>query len=152
VTLDDMIAAHKTVLEYELSRLHGELATAHAQGLSPGWLAAIERGLRINDQDHLAARNFIQKAQEMCWAAWAEWDLLLVPAAPDAAPAGMPTGDPRFIIPFTALGGPIATLPVALSSAGLPLGVMLCGRPGSDAALMADALNVATAVEAPRTW
>lgn len=152
VALDDMIAAHKTVLEYELSRLHGELATAHAQVLSPGWLAAIERGLRIRDQDHLAARNFIQKAQEMCWAAWSEWDLLLVPAAPDAAPAGMPTGDPRYIIPFTALGGPIATVPVALSTGGLPLGVMLCGRPGSDAALMADALNGASAAEAPRTW
>ena len=47
---------------------------------------------------------------------------------------------------------PIATLPVALSANGLPLGVMLCGRPGSDAALMADALKVAWAIEAPRIW
>lgn len=152
VPLADTIAAHKTVLEYELSRLHGELATEHAQVLSPGWLAALERGLRIGDEEHLAERHFIQKAQEICWAAWADWDLLLLPATPEAAPTGMPTGDPRYIIPFTALGGPIATLPVALSTDGLPLGVMLCGRPGSDAALMADALKLAPAIEAPRVW
>jgi aspartyl-tRNA(Asn)/glutamyl-tRNA(Gln) amidotransferase subunit A len=152
VPLADTIAAHKTVLEYELSRLHGHLATEHAQVLSPGWLAAIERGLRIGDKDHLAARAFIQQAQKACWAAWADWDLLLVPAAPDTAPAGMPTGDPRYIIPFTALGGPISTLPVSHSTNGLPLGVMLCGRPGSDAALIADALMVASAIEAPRVW
>ncbi|MCM5569742.1 amidase [Burkholderiaceae bacterium FT117] len=152
VALADAIAAHKTVLEYELSRLHGELATEHAQVLSPGWLAAIERGSSIRNEDHLAARAFIQQAQKTCWAAWADWDLLLVPAAPDTAPAGMPTGDPRYIIPFTALGGPIATLPVSLSTNGLPLGVMLCGRPGSDAGLMADALTLASAIEAPRNW
>jgi len=152
VPFADTIAAHKTVLEYELSRLHGELAAEHARVLSPGWLAAIERGLRIGDEDHLAARAFIQQAQKACWTAWADWDLLLVPAAPDTAPAGMPTGDPRYIIPFTALGGPIATLPVELSSGGLPLGVMLCGRPGDDAALMADALSVASAAEARRNW
>ena len=152
VPLADSIAAHKTVLEYELSRLHGELATEHAPVLSPGWLAAIERGLHFRDEEHLAARAFIQQAQKACWAAWADWDLLLVPATPDAAPAGMPTGDPRYIIPFTALGGPIATLPVALSTDGLPLGVMLCGRPGSDAALMADALKLAPAIEVPRDW
>lgn len=151
VALADMIAAHKTVLEYELSRLHGELTTEHAPVLSPGWLAAIERGLRIGDEEHLAARHFIQKAQQTSWAAWTDWDLLLVPATPDTAPVGMPTGDPRYIIPFTALGGPIAALPVALSSDGLPLGVMLCGRPGSDAALMVDAVSVASAIETPRT-
>lgn len=152
VALDDAIAAHRTVLDFELSRLHGELVTEHAPVLSPGWLAAIERGLCIPDEDHLAARNRIQQAQKTCWAAWADWDLLLVPAAPDTAPAGMPTGDPRYIIPFTALGGPIATLPVSLSTNGLPLGVMLCGRPGSDAVLIADALMVASAIEAPRVW
>ena len=64
VALDDAIAAHRTVLDYELSRLHGELVTEHARVLSPGWLAAIERGLRIPDEDHLAARNRIQQAQK----------------------------------------------------------------------------------------
>lgn len=62
----------------------------------------------------------------------------------------MPTGDPRCIIPFTALGGPIATIPLVLAPCGLPLGVMLCARPGADAALVADALKVASVIEAPR--
>ena len=47
----------------------------------------------------------------------------------------MKTGDPRFIIPFTALGGPIVSVPIAIAPPGLPLGLMLIGAPGSDRAL-----------------
>ena len=47
----------------------------------------------------------------------------------------MKTGDPSFIIPFTALGGPIVSVPVAIAHQGLPLGLMLIGAPGTDRAL-----------------
>ncbi len=150
VPLSALLAAHKTVLEYELSRLHAQLAIEHAAVLAPAWLAAIERGQHIHDTDHLAARQLLQHAQSDNWAAWSNWDLLLLPAAPNVAPAGMATGDPRYIIPFTALGGPISTLPLPLAPCGLPLGVMLCARPGADAALMADSLKIASVIEAPR--
>ncbi|MFX8645093.1 amidase family protein, partial [Acinetobacter baumannii] len=76
------------------------------------------------------------------WDAFANVDVLVAPAAPDTAPEGMQTGDPRYIIPFTALGGPIATMPVGLAPSGLPLGLMLCSRPGTDAALLGDALQL----------
>jgi aspartyl-tRNA(Asn)/glutamyl-tRNA(Gln) amidotransferase subunit A len=32
------------------------------------------------------------------------------------------TGDQRFIVPFTALGGPIVSIPLGYGAAGLPLG------------------------------
>ena len=64
-----------------------------------------------------------------------DFDALIFPAAPDIAPPGMKTGDPSFIIPFTALGGPIVSVPVAIAPQGLPLGVMLIGAPGTDRAI-----------------
>lgn len=150
ISMSTLLDSHKTVLEYELSRLHAQLATDHAAELSPGWLAAIERGLRLSDTQHFAARQTLREGQQVNWAAWDDWDMLLVPAAPDVAPVGMPTGDPSYIIPFTALGGPIATIPLPLPPDSLPLGAMLCARPGADATLMTNAVLAATVIEAPR--
>jgi aspartyl-tRNA(Asn)/glutamyl-tRNA(Gln) amidotransferase subunit A len=141
---------HRIALEYELSRIHGALETTHPEQISAAWLAVIIRGKKIEDADYFSARHQLQQAQTVFWSAWANVDVLIAPAAPDTAPEGQQTGDPRYIIPFTALGGPIATLPVGLAPSGLPLGLMLCGKPGSDAALLTDALQLAKAIEMPR--
>ena len=90
------------------------------------------------------------------WPATGFWrqrltlDALIFPAAPDVAPAGMKTGDPRFIVPFTAFGGPIVSIPVGFGAGGLPLGLMLIGAPGADAALATIAGDVAKVIELPR--
>lgn len=68
MALHALIAAHRTVLEYELSRLHAQFAIDHAAELSPAWLAAIQRGLRISDAEHLAARQTLQQGQNDNWA------------------------------------------------------------------------------------
>lgn len=74
---------------------------------------------------------------------------MLFPAAPDVAPVGTRTGDPRFIIPFTALGGPIVSVPVGFDR-GMPLGIMLLAAPGQDARLLDVAEQIAPAVETAR--
>ena len=52
------------------------------------------------------------------------------------APAGLTsTGDPRYIAPWTALGGPIVTQPIGRDANGLPIGMLVCGQPGADRAL-----------------
>jgi aspartyl-tRNA(Asn)/glutamyl-tRNA(Gln) amidotransferase subunit A len=62
----------------------------------------------------------------------------------------MKTGDPRFIVPFTALGGPIVSIPVAVGPGVLPLGLMLIGAPGTDARIAGIAEQIAPAIELPR--
>jgi Asp-tRNA(Asn)/Glu-tRNA(Gln) amidotransferase A subunit family amidase len=42
------------------------------------------------------------------------------------------TGDPKYISPWTALGGPIVSVPVGLAGNGLPIGCILSSRPGTD--------------------
>jgi len=89
-------------------------------------------------------------ARDRFWAAAAHVDALIFPAAPDVAPAGIKTGDPRFIVPFTAFGGPIVSIPVGFGVGGLPLGLMLAGAPGADAAIADVAEKVAKVIELPR--
>jgi Asp-tRNA(Asn)/Glu-tRNA(Gln) amidotransferase A subunit family amidase len=66
-----------------------------------------------------------------------EYDAILTPAAPGAAPAGLEaTGNPIFCTTWTYLGTPAVTVPVLRSEGGLPIGVQLVGRRGNDARLL----------------
>jgi aspartyl-tRNA(Asn)/glutamyl-tRNA(Gln) amidotransferase subunit A len=62
----------------------------------------------------------------------------------------MKTGDPRFIVPFTALGGPIVSMPIACDGAGLPLGLMLMSAPGLDARILEISERLVATIEMPR--
>jgi aspartyl-tRNA(Asn)/glutamyl-tRNA(Gln) amidotransferase subunit A len=62
----------------------------------------------------------------------------------------MGTGDPSFIIPFTTLGGPIVSVPVAVAPQGLPLGLMLIGAPGTDRTIAATSKRLASVIELSR--
>jgi aspartyl-tRNA(Asn)/glutamyl-tRNA(Gln) amidotransferase subunit A len=62
----------------------------------------------------------------------------------------MKTGDPRFIVPFTAFGGPMISIPVGFGAGGLPLGLMLIGPPGTDVKTADVAQQVAPVIELPR--
>jgi aspartyl-tRNA(Asn)/glutamyl-tRNA(Gln) amidotransferase subunit A len=115
-----------------------------------GLREAVERGRLVDDGAYLATHAALAAARERFWAETAKADALIFPAAPDVAPAGMKTGDPRFIVPFTALGGPIVSIPVGTGTGGMPLGLMLIGAPGSDAVTASIAERVASVIELPR--
>ena len=74
--------------------------------------------------------------------------VFLWPAAPASAPHGIEsTGDPRYIAPWTAIGGPMVTIPAGLGGDGLPLGCILCGRPGQDGDIADIAVRLAEICE-----
>ena len=52
------------------------------------------------------------------------------------------TGDPRMNLPWTYCATPTVTLPAALGPGGLPLGIQLSGRRGSDRTLLATAVAI----------
>jgi aspartyl-tRNA(Asn)/glutamyl-tRNA(Gln) amidotransferase subunit A len=139
---------HKTIIEYEVAHAHPHFE--HNPDVSPGLGEAVARGRVITDHAYLDAYAALSAARERFWVATAEASALLFPAAPDVAPPGMKTGDPRFIVPFTALGGPIVSIPVGKGAGGLPLGLMLIGAPGTDAKTAAIAERIAPAIELPR--
>ena len=148
VPFADIIGWHKTIIEYEVARAYPRLE--HVAEVSAGLREAVARGRVIADQSYVDACRALDAARDRFDAATAEFEALIFPAAPDEAPAGMKTGDPRFITPFTALGGPIVSIPVGTGARGLPLGLMLIGAPGRDAAIADMAGEIAGIIERPR--
>ena len=149
IRFGDLIARHETIIEYEVARAHPDLGTAAEGMVTRALQEAVTRGAAIEDTVYRDACRALDAAREQFWAAMKDVDALIFPTAPDVAPAGMKTGDPRFIIPFTALGGPIVSVPVGFD-AGLPLGLMIVGAPGSDGPLADIADRLAAAIEMPR--
>jgi len=71
-------------------------------------------------------------------------DVFLWPAAPATAPEGLGwTGDPKYISPWTALGGPIVTIPAGFAANALPIAAILSSRPGTDRDMCAWARDLA---------
>lgn len=150
VSLQEIHDLHRLVLEFELARVHSGLLLNDRDTVTPAFIAAIDRGLQIADHDYQACQLRLQALRDTFWDVLRGYDALVAPAAPDAAPAGEATGDPRYIIPFTALGGPLLTVPVGIDRAGLPLGLMIGARPWADPILLKRAVPIATAIELPR--
>jgi Asp-tRNA(Asn)/Glu-tRNA(Gln) amidotransferase A subunit family amidase len=123
-------------------RLRG-LVAAHPDGVSErgkGTLHVAE-SLGASGYAELLARRRDVRAAHASLAGMA--DVLISVASPGPAPlwsgdspgqplASWPTGDPVFNAPSSLLGAPVVTVPL-MSVEGLPVGVQMMGRPGSDA-------------------
>lgn len=129
--------AQMTTMAFEAARsTHAEMRTA-PQLLSAKMQDLAERGMAVSAEDYDNARWAAQQGRVALADAMAEVDLLLTPAAPGEAPAGLAaTGDPVFNRIWTLLGSPAVSLPAGLGPNGLPLAVQLVGRPGRDAQLL----------------
>jgi aspartyl-tRNA(Asn)/glutamyl-tRNA(Gln) amidotransferase subunit A len=148
VSFAEIAGWHKTIIEYEVAHAHPHLE--HNPDVSVGLREAVARGRSVGDRLYLDAHAALGAARQRFWAEFASLDALLFPAAPDVAPVGLKTGDPRFIVPFTALGGPIVSIPIGTGTGGMPLGLMLIGAPGGDAEIGVIAERIAPAIELPR--
>ena len=139
IALDKVLAAHRLVMMAELGRTHARLPKNR---IAPKLAEDIEAGLAIPDTDYFAGLRALAAFRRSFWAGFGPEDLLLMPAAPDVAPAADTTGDPSFIIPTTALGGPVASLRAGTATdSRMPVGALLFGAPGADARLAAFLLS-----------
>ncbi|MGB6622847.1 MAG: amidase, partial [Xanthobacteraceae bacterium] len=79
--------------------------------------------------------------------AMADFDVILTPSAPGAAPAGLgATGNPMFNRLWTLMGAPCVNVP-GLSDNRLPLGIQIVGRFGRDRLALEAALFVEQAIK-----
>ncbi len=140
---------HLTIREYELGHAHAGLLEVAEGMVVPSLRDAVARGFRIERQDYLAALMTLHAMQAEFWQAMSPGDVVVFPAAPDIAPQGMATGDARFVIPLTALGGPIMSVPVGFDR-GMPVGVMMTAAPGSDRLLLDISARLGPHIETPR--
>jgi aspartyl-tRNA(Asn)/glutamyl-tRNA(Gln) amidotransferase subunit A len=121
------------VAQHEAARIHERLREAPAGAVGPKMLEMIETGLAMSEDAYFDGRRRLAAARARFWETFDRADAILFPAAPGPAPKGLAsTGDPKYIAPWTALGGPIVTQPLGRHSGGLPIAALLCGAPHTD--------------------
>ncbi|PPR25431.1 MAG: Glutamyl-tRNA(Gln) amidotransferase subunit A [Alphaproteobacteria bacterium MarineAlpha10_Bin3] len=148
VAFSGLLESHRQTMIYEISRIRRAFLDRPQGAIGPKLLDTIRQGLTISDDAYLEARRALDAWRDEFFAAFAGTDAILWPATPKTAPKGLDwTGDASFIAPWTALGGPVVTMPAGKSASGMPIGCLLAGMPGSDFAFAATARRLAEAAE-----
>ncbi len=142
-----LTGAQDAVMGFESARGLAYERLQHSAELSPRLAQQLDAGMNVGADAYEAALAETAAARAGLDGFLGPCQAMLVPAAPGEAPQGLGyTGNPVFNRMWTLLGVPCVTLPAIWGESGLPTGVQLIGRPGSDAQLMAAALFVERAL------
>ena len=139
---------HRLTMTYDIGHTRRGFLDEPDGAIGAHLLECIETGLVIPDNDYIDARHEIDSLRDTFFPTFAAADAFLWPATPKTAPKGLSwTGDAKYISPWTALGGPVVTMPVGQSSEHLPIGCLIAGAPGTDFTFAKIACSVAKAAE-----
>ena len=129
---------HMRLIASEVARVHRDLFTEYGQAYPPKLRDLILLGNKVSNERLQDIYSHRGQTMSVFDKLFETYDLLLAPAAPGPAPKGIQTtGDHRMNLLTTYTGQPALTLPCALSSDGLPLGVQLVGRKNNDQFVLA---------------
>ncbi len=140
---DDIAALnqlHRRLVFAEFAQEHATLYADFAHLYRPRTVEIIELGKTVTAEELSAARANCGKLRTSLEATMeqAGIDLWICPPAPGTAPAGIhATGSPDMNLPWTHAGLPAVTIPAGFASNGLPLGIQLVAKFGTDEALLA---------------
>ena len=148
ISFAKLFSLQRSSMLYEAARALAFLKDKPSGQVGPKLLALIDEGNAITLGQYLDDRSEIDTMRRTFFGAMANADVFLWPATPAPAPEGLAwTGEPKYISPWTALGGPVVSMPSGLSSDRLPIGVLLAGRPGSDRAMCSWVVELAAVAE-----
>jgi len=127
----------RTIMLREGARELGSLQALERARLSPELNSALDEGARVTEAGYRGALADRDALTFELAGVIQEFDAVLTPPVPAAAPAGLSsTGDPSFCTLWSLTGFPAITIPVGLSSGGLPLGLQLAAPAGYDNRLL----------------
>ena len=136
-TLD---AATNDIAFYEGSRFHEQRWKEHGERLLD-LAALVEKGLQMTAQQYEGALRQIRDARVRLGELYRTTPVILVPAAPGAAPRGLSsTGDPRINAPWTGLGTPAISIPLRV--AGAAAGIAADAERDQDARVLRAAVRL----------
>jgi Asp-tRNA(Asn)/Glu-tRNA(Gln) amidotransferase A subunit family amidase len=131
----ELLTASRLVNQYEGAHTHEAAWRQHGTRLGSRLAQLIGDGLELSGTQYLGALSTIAGMKQKMERLFREYPVILTPAAPGPAPLIDSTGDPRMNAPWTALGTPAISVPMA-HPGSLPLGLQLTARPGDDASLL----------------
>jgi Asp-tRNA(Asn)/Glu-tRNA(Gln) amidotransferase A subunit family amidase len=152
VDLGDMLTrlnqASRIVMAYEAARFHEQRYKEHGPRLAD-MANLVQEGLQVERERYDDARAYIGECHARVSKVYEVTPVMLVPAATGPAPFSLAsTGDPRMNAPWTALGTPAISIPMAVFN-GLPLGLQLTADRGDDARVLHTAVHVEAALATP---
>ena len=131
------VQCHRLIMEADLARSFADEYERGREHLSASLRGQIERGRATSALDYRRAVESIPALRAALDAVFERVDAIDTPATLGTAPAGLAsTGDPLLCTLWTLVGLPALSLPLLHGANGLPLGVQLVGRFGSDAQLL----------------
>ena len=125
---------HRCVMAVEIAASQAERLLQQPEEFTPAVRSLIEDGLAARSVDYAVAIQFQRLLRRRVSHAMGD-SIWLMPASRGAAPTPETTGDPCMNSPWSFLGFPTITIPMALSADGLPLGLQLIAGPGHDVEL-----------------
>jgi amidase len=141
---------HAAVMGWEVTRALAHERLMHGQDLTPVTQDFLTEKAKVTAPEYDAAIKALPKVAADLAQAMEGVDVLMAPSAPGTAPEGFAsTGAPAFNVPWTLLHMPALTLPT-LVHGGLPVGVQILGRVGTDAATLRAAAWVEAALDGPK--
>ena len=148
VSFETLCDDQRRCMLYQTGRVHRPLLDLPRDEVGEKIREAVETGAGIGDDEFRALYGSLTTARHRLYESLADAHAVLWPAAPDTAPRGLAwTGDPRYIAPWTALGGPVVSVNVGADGNGLPIGALLTGAPGTDMDFTGIARRLAAALE-----
>ena len=148
ISFETLSDEQRRCMLYQTGRVHRTLLDLPRDQVGEKLREAIETGTGIGDDEFRTMYGSLVAARRRLIESVADADAVLWPAAPDTAPPGLAwTGDPRYVAPWTAIGGPVVSVNIGADGKGLPIGALLAGAPGTDANFTGVARRLATAVE-----
>jgi Asp-tRNA(Asn)/Glu-tRNA(Gln) amidotransferase A subunit family amidase len=145
--LEDAYEAQYTIQDYENVRALAFEYDRHRDRIDPLLREHLTAALAITADQYDAARRTASRGRQALADAMADFDVIVTPSAPGAAPAGLgATGNPMFNRLWTLMGAPCVNVP-GMRESELPLGVQIVGRFGRDRLTLEAALFVEQAIK-----
>ncbi len=139
--LEDAWRAHKVIILHEAARSYAFEYDNKRDLLGPKTVAMLDEAATVSVDAYDDARRIAKRARLALADLMGEFDVILTPSAPGAAPHGIgATGVANFNWLWTLMGTPCVNVPGLTDAAGLPLGVQIVGRFGRDRAALEAAL------------
>lgn len=146
--LEALRTLNSTILVLEAAAYHRQTLRTRFLDYGPFPRRRLLHGFAHGPLALAQAEQVRAAVRRSCDQIWERVDLLTTPTMPDAAPPLGVLGATTFTAPFNCLGWPAVTVPVGFTSAGLPLGLQLAGKPWDEATV----LRGARAIEAAAVW
>jgi Asp-tRNA(Asn)/Glu-tRNA(Gln) amidotransferase A subunit family amidase len=145
--LEDAWRAHKVIILYEAARSYAFEYDNRRDLLGPKTVAMLDEASHVTNDAYDDARRVTRRARFALADLMGEFDAILTPSAPGAAPHGIgATGVASFNWLWTLMGTPCVNVPGLTDPAGMPLGMQIVGRFGRDRAALEAALFLERAI------